>query len=691
MYDPLGLSIGTTNLVAVRSGTPPVSRRAVLTLFPDRAPELGLPEKDSENADAADTGTLMAGFVERVGGSHVLKSADGSTHDPALLLVEALDVLTSATGGKASTSNITMAVPAHWGQKAMRGLQDALSTHADFVHGGIAPRLVADSVAALTALNADSRLPSKGVVALLDFGGSGTSITLADAASGFTPIANTLRFSEFSGDLVDQALMVHALDSAGHSSGADPASTAVVGQFAGLRDECRLAKERLSTEKATDLVIDLPGKRTSLALSRAELDSLIEERLDDLLAAFDDLLRRNRVRRGDLAAVAMAGGGAKIPVVAQRLSSHTKASVVTAVQPAFATAVGAVMLSATRPIEQKAGEREETTMAALVGASTGSFATSTSGLATTGRFLAPTDALGTPTGTFGMPTAGALFDDPSERLTELAWSQADDSGEEPVLYTGEPYDTDDNRATPSQLMQLPKAEPFDMAPRGTRLPQLFLGLAALVSMIAIGGVAFTLTSSSNRAPTLPSSTTTAPPLAATELAASVAEPGTATPAERGAVADRRPAADQRGASAASASGSDRDVRAPAPATPAARDDEGAGDNDRAAADDHHAAGDQQHHAEYDAPAATTTAAAKHLHGPGDDDDISEPAVRAGADTGPGARRSGRDESAAAKPVSAAEPLPAEPLPAESVPAEPVYAAEPLLEPGVRLLGVARAG
>ena len=139
MYDPLGLSIGTTNLVAVRSGTPPVSRRAVLTLFPDRAPELGVPV---ENPDAADTGTLMAGFVERVGGSHVLKSADGSTHDPALLLVEALDVLTSATGGKASTSNITMAVPAHWGQNAMRGLQDALITHADFVHGGIAPRLV---------------------------------------------------------------------------------------------------------------------------------------------------------------------------------------------------------------------------------------------------------------------------------------------------------------------------------------------------------------------------------------------------------------------------------------------------------------------------------------------------------------------------------------------------------------------
>src|SRR6202034_2921391 len=274
MYDPLGLSIGTTNLVAVRSGNPPVSRCAILTLFPDRAPELGVPV---ENPDAADTGTLMAGFVERIGGSNALKSADGSTHDPALLLVEALDALIAATGGAALTSNITMAVPAHWGPEALRGLQDALSTHAVFVRGGISPRLVSDSVAALTALNSDSRLPDNGIVALFDFGGGGTSVTLADAASGFTPIADTLRYSEFSGDLVDQALMVHALDSAGHGNGIDPASTAVVGQFASLREECRLAKERLSKEIATDLSVDLPGQRTHLELSREELDSLIED------------------------------------------------------------------------------------------------------------------------------------------------------------------------------------------------------------------------------------------------------------------------------------------------------------------------------------------------------------------------------------------------------------------------------
>ena len=471
MYDPLGLSIGTTNLVAVRSGGTPLSRRAVLTLFPDRPPELGAPVGDPN-------GTLMTGFVERVGESSNLMTAERSAQDPALLLVEALDALITATGGDASTSNITIAVPAHWEPQALQRLQDALCTHAGFVRDGMSPRLVSDSVTALTALNSDDCLPVNGVVALLDFGGAGTSITLADAASGFTPIADTVRYPEFSGDLIDQALLVHVLESVGHANCAD------------LREECRLAKERLSDETVTEVA--------TVKVTRAELESLIEARLGGVLSAFDDMLRRSRVRRKDLAAVAMAGGVAKIPLVAQRLSTHAEASVVTAVRPDLAMAVGAVMLSARQPIERQEDEVESTTMAAMVGASTGSFAGSTGG------FAASTDTLAGSTG-------GTFFEDPSETMHQLAWSEADDSANEPVVYTGEPYD-DDARATPSQLMQLPKFEPPKEPSRGNRLPQLFLGVAALVSMVAIGGVAFTLTSSTSHPPApAPTSTPAVPP------------------------------------------------------------------------------------------------------------------------------------------------------------------------------------
>jgi hypothetical protein len=516
MFDPLGLSIGTTNLVATRRGTPPITRRAVLTLFPHRPPELDAPldgRVNPANPNTTDTGTRISGFVERIGGPNALVSADGSTHDPALLLVEALDAMISATDGDVCTSNITIAVPAHWGPEALRALQDALRTDPGFVRSGIAPRLVSDAVTALTALSSGARLPANGVVGLLDFGGGGTSITLADAASGFAPITDTLRYPQFSGNFIDQALLFHVLDGIGHSNGhvngVDPASTAAVGRLAHLGEECRRAKERLSDETVTELVAELPGQRARVRVSRAELENLIADRLNGVFSAFDDMLRRNRVRRRDLMAVAMAGGGARIPLVAQRLSSHARASVVTAVQPTLAMAVGAMMLAARQPAlestEEQGQETEApTAIATMASASAGGFT------ASAGMYSAPTSTFNASTGGFGATDGDAFVgEDPSETLRGLAWSQADDADKEPVLYTGEPYG--DDAHAPSQY--LPAIEPPDEPQRRYRLPGLVFGMTALISMIAIGGVAYTLTSGTdNQAPPAPTSTTAVPPL-----------------------------------------------------------------------------------------------------------------------------------------------------------------------------------
>jgi hypothetical protein len=53
MTNSLGMSIGMTNLVAAQVGAPPVTRQAVLTLYPNRAPEVGAP---SENPNASEPG-----------------------------------------------------------------------------------------------------------------------------------------------------------------------------------------------------------------------------------------------------------------------------------------------------------------------------------------------------------------------------------------------------------------------------------------------------------------------------------------------------------------------------------------------------------------------------------------------------------------------------------------------------------
>lgn len=179
MSDPLGLSIGTTNLVAATAGHQPVVRRSLLTVFGDAAPEVGTPAMDS--ADSG--GALLTGFVDRVGDPVPLVAADGASYQAEQLLVEALESMAElgvpSTHGQ--TCGVAIAIPSYWTPAMSGALQAKLGASEILAPGGVAPRLIPDAVAALTALNASPGIDGDGVVALLDFGGGGTSITIADA------------------------------------------------------------------------------------------------------------------------------------------------------------------------------------------------------------------------------------------------------------------------------------------------------------------------------------------------------------------------------------------------------------------------------------------------------------------------------------------------------------------------------
>src|SRR6476619_7968309 len=187
MSDSLGLSIGMTNIVAARMGHPPVMRRSVLTVFDDRAPEVGVP---AENSNLNQPGMVLSGFVERVGDPVPLVAADGSPHRGERVLVEALGAMARTVGGGAP---IAIAVPAHWGPGTVGALRGALRAKPSLAPDGVPAALIPDSAAAFAALQAAPGLPPSGVVALVDLGGSGTSITLADAASNFNQIGETIR------------------------------------------------------------------------------------------------------------------------------------------------------------------------------------------------------------------------------------------------------------------------------------------------------------------------------------------------------------------------------------------------------------------------------------------------------------------------------------------------------------------
>ncbi len=494
MTDSLGLSIGMTNLVAARVGAAPVTRRAILTLYPDRVAEVGLP---SENPNLTEPGVVLEGFVERVGDPVPLVASDGSTHRADQLLVEALDAMTRTVSN--GLSRVAIAVPAHWGPAVLGALRGALRTKPNLSPNGVPPVLVSDAAAALAALNTTPGLPAAGIVALLDFGGSGTSITFADAGNELAPIDETLRYAEFSGAQIDQMLLAHVLADIGPSSSADTAGTTAVGALSQLREQCRQAKERLSAETAAQLSAELPGYHSDIRVTRAELENLISGPLSGAIRALEEMLQRNRIPAESLSAVATVGGGAAIPLITQRLSEHFRVPVVTTPQPALNTAAGAALLAA-----GGLGGDMPTGLAAAADAPTG--------MATAAWA----------TGAAAAATTESAADGPaSATFRALAWSE-DQGGDEPVPYSGADYAYDPEATSARPQMEFspasgrypqPPAAPPAVAEEPLswyrRPPVLFA--AALIAVLALtGGLAWTLTSKSSPIRSPRTSTATAP-------------------------------------------------------------------------------------------------------------------------------------------------------------------------------------
>ena len=342
MTGSLGLSIGTTNLVAAPGDAMPIVRRAVLTMFPHRVPEVGVP---SENPRLDERGLVITGFVERVGDPVPMVASDGTAHRGEQLVAQALEAMTRTACPSKPPAKIVATVPAHWRDATIATLTGAIADRPVLCPQGQPMRLVSDSVAALTAMRAQPGLPARGIIALCDLGAAGTSITLADAGAGFSNIAPTVRYEVFSGDQIDQILLRQVLT----DLNVDPSATSAVTALGRVREQCRIAKEQLSLETATGFTGPLPGAQQTVRLTRGELESALREPLDGFIAVLADTLERNGLSPSNLAALVTVGGGARIPVVTQRLSEEFRMPVTTSAQAKTCAAAGAELLSKRRP------------------------------------------------------------------------------------------------------------------------------------------------------------------------------------------------------------------------------------------------------------------------------------------------------------------------------------------------------
>ena len=350
MTQGVGLSVGATNVAAVVPGCAAATRRSVLTLYRHRPLEVGVP---AENPRLDERGLVVTGFVARAGDPVGIVAADGSFHRGEVLVSDALRALTYiVTGGRTPVTVPGVTFPAHWHAARADALRRALASFPEWSAAAKPLTLISDAAAALTALQAEPGLPTRGVVALCDFGGSGTNITLADAADGYRPIGATVRHADFSGDLVDRALLAHVIADLSIAGTADLAGTAAIGSLHRLREQCRGAKERLSRGAVTTLSADVRGVRGDIRLTRLEIDEEIRQPITAFIEVLRELLFRNRIHPADLAGVASVGGGANIPALTTALSEQLRVPVITPSHPELTAARGAALRAVRGPEDE---------------------------------------------------------------------------------------------------------------------------------------------------------------------------------------------------------------------------------------------------------------------------------------------------------------------------------------------------
>jgi hypothetical protein len=459
----LGLSIGATNLAAVTADHA-ITRKPVLTLYRQRPSEVGVP---SENPRLDEPGLVITDFVDRVGDPIGIVAADGSVHRSEALVVDGLRALASAVGGRTLNESVAVTYPAHWGTSAIDALGAAVSRVAHRSNRARPLTLIPDAAATLFAARANPGIPARGVVAVCDFGGSGTSITLVDAAAEYQPLAPTVRHPEFSGDLIDQALMTAVLANNPSSDTFDPSGTTAIDSLSRLRAGCRSAKEQLSSSTVATITDG------DIRLTRNELDDAIRDSLNGFMAVLEETIRGNGIRGSDLVAVVSVGGGANIPAVTTMLSGKLRIPVVTTPRPQLAAAIGAALRATRGP--------GDSTATALTPAA----------LAPVGPTM---EKAGDQAAVDKADWAEARLSEPVLRsMPALAWSEADDdsrvmpvrAGKDPKSGGGSGYTS----ARPALNFQQParsrreKAKPAVMP--WYRLPAV-LAIGTAVAMLLVG-------------------------------------------------------------------------------------------------------------------------------------------------------------------------------------------------------------
>lgn len=348
-YD-LGVDLGTTSTAAslVRDGHLSVCRLGstsyvVPSVVSIREDGTILTGEAADRRSISDPSRTVREFKRRLGDEtpYVIGGTPYGAEVLTGYLLRDVAVAVAAVEGE-PPRRIALSYPATWGAFKLELLADAIRI-ADVPDAVF----VQEPVAAAIAYARSNPVPPGSALLVYDFGGGTFDAAVVRLrADGADVVGTPEGLARLGGIDFDLAVLGHIDDAiGGAASSLDTEESDARAALARLRDDCRQAKEALSSDTEAEIPVVLPTVRTSVRITRAELEALVTPRLSDTGAVMDRVVAGAGLTYAQLAGVLLVGGTSRMPLIADFVRGHTGMVPVRDIDPLLAIANGAALLA----------------------------------------------------------------------------------------------------------------------------------------------------------------------------------------------------------------------------------------------------------------------------------------------------------------------------------------------------------
>ena len=256
----------------------------------------------------------------------------------AMILTKMKQTAEDYLGEKVTDAVIT--VPAYFNDSQRQATKDAGK-----IAGLNVLRIINEPTAAALAYGLDKKKDEK--IAVFDLGGGTFDISILELGEGVFEVKSTNGDTHLGGEDFDQRVMDYLVAEFKKDQGIDLRTDKMALQR--LKEAAEKAKMELSTTMETDINLpfitaDASGpKHMNIKLSRAKLESLVEELIDKVIGPCQTALKDAGMSSKDIDEVILVGGMTRMPRVQQKVKEIFGKEPHKGVNPDEVVAVGAAI------------------------------------------------------------------------------------------------------------------------------------------------------------------------------------------------------------------------------------------------------------------------------------------------------------------------------------------------------------